>query len=128
VVPQAVAEYLGVPAVTFAKAIESDGSTLKVRRQTEAGYDRVEATLPAVVSVTAGVNEPRYPSLKGIMAAKNKPVDRLNVADLGLDGLTPGQAIVSVQPAEQRQAGEMVEDDGTAAHRVVEFLAAKKVI
>jgi electron transfer flavoprotein beta subunit len=128
VVPQAMAELLGVPAVTFAKAIESDGTTLKVRRQTEAGYDRVEATLPAVVSVTAGVNEPRYPSLKGIMAAKNKPVDRLNVADLGLDGLTPGQAIVSVQPAEQRQAGEMVEDDGTAAHRVVEFLAAKKVI
>jgi electron transfer flavoprotein beta subunit len=128
VVPQAMAELLGVPAVTFAKAIESDGTTLKVRRQTEAGYDRVEATLPAVVSVTAGVNEPRYPSLKGIMAAKSKPVDRLGVADLGLDGLTPGQAIVSVQPAEQRKAGEVVEDDGTAAHRVVEFLAAKKVI
>jgi electron transfer flavoprotein beta subunit len=128
VVPQAMAELLGVPAVTFAKAIESDGTTLKVRRQTEAGYDRVEATLPAVVSVTAGVNEPRYPSLKGIMAAKSKPVDRLGVADLGLEGLTPGQAIVSVQPAEQRKAGEVVEDDGTAAHRVVEFLAAKKVI
>jgi electron transfer flavoprotein beta subunit len=128
VVPQAMAELLGVPAVTFAKAIESDGTTLKVRRQTEAGYDRVEATLPAVVSVTAGVNEPRYPSLKGIMAAKSKPVDRLGVADLGLDGLTPGQAIVSVQPAEQRKAGEVVEDDGTAAHRVVEFLASKKVI
>jgi electron transfer flavoprotein beta subunit len=128
VVPQAMAELLGVPAVTFAKAIESDGTTLKVRRQTEAGYDRVEATLPAVVSVTAGVNEPRYPSLKGIMAAKSKPVDRLGVADLGLDGLTPGQAIVSVQPAEQRKAGEVVEDDGTAAHRVVEFLASRKVI
>jgi electron transfer flavoprotein beta subunit len=128
VVPQALAEYLGVPAVTFAKAIQSDGSSLTVRRQTEAGYDNVEAVLPAVVSVTAGVNEPRYPSLKGIMAAKSKPVDRLSVADLGLDGLTPGQAIVSVQPAEQRKAGEVVEDDGTAAHRVVEFLAAKKVI
>jgi electron transfer flavoprotein beta subunit len=128
VVPQAMAELLGVPAVTFAKAIESDGTTLKVRRQTEAGYDRVEATLPAVVSVTAGVNEPRYPSLKGIMAAKSKPVDRLGVADLGLEGLTPGQAIVSVQPAEQRKAGEVVEDDGTAAHRVVEFLASRKVI
>jgi electron transfer flavoprotein beta subunit len=128
VVPQALAEYLGVPAVTFAKAIESDGSSLTVRRQTEAGYDNVEAVLPAVVSVTAGVNEPRYPSLKGIMAAKSKPVDRLSVADLGLDGLVPGQAIVSVQPAEQRKAGEVVEDDGTAAHRVVEFLAAKKVI
>jgi electron transfer flavoprotein beta subunit len=128
VVPQAIAEYLGVPAVTFAKAVESDGSTLTVRRQTEVGYDRVEASLPAVVSVTAGVNEPRYPSLKGIMAAKSKPVDRLAVDDLGLDGLGPGQQIVSVRPAEERKAGEVVEDDGTAAHRVVEFLAAKKVI
>ncbi len=99
-----------------------------MRRQTEVGYDRVEAALPAVVSVTAGVNEPRYPSLKGIMAAKSKPVDRLAVADLGLDGLGPGQQIVSVRPAEQRKAGEVVEDDGTGAHRVVEFLAAKKVI
>jgi electron transfer flavoprotein beta subunit len=128
VVPQAVAEYLGVPAVTFAKSIESDGSSLRVRRQTEAGYDRVEADLPALVSVTAGVNEPRYPSLKGIMAAKSKPVDRLTVADLGLDGLGPGQAIASVEAAEQRKAGEVIEDDGTAGHRVVEFLAAKKVI
>jgi electron transfer flavoprotein beta subunit len=128
VVPQAVAEYLGVPAVTFAKAVECDGSKLQVRRQTEAGYDRVEADLPAVVSVTAGVNEPRYPSLKGIMAAKSKPVDRLAVADLGLDGLSPRQTIVSVAPAEERAAGEVVEDDGTAAHRLVEFLAAKKVI
>ena len=128
VVPQAVAEYLGVPAVTFAKAIESDGSTLKVRRQTEAGYDRVEADLPAVVSVTAGVNEPRYPSLKGIMAAKSKPVDRLTVADLGLGAVSARQTIVSVVPAEERAAGEIVEDDGTGAHRVVEFLASRKVI
>src|SRR5205807_7917640 len=128
VVPQAVAEYLGVPAVTFAKAVESDGTTLKVRRQTEAGYDRVEADLPAVVSVTAGVNEPRYPSLKGIMAAKSKPVDRLSVAELGLGALGPGQAIVPVVPAEQRAAGEIVEDDGTGAHRMVEFLASRKVI
>ena len=128
VVPQAVAEYLGVPAVTFAKAIESDGAKLKVRRQTEAGYDRVEADLPAVVSVTAGVNEPRYPSLKGIMAAKSKPVDRLTVGDLGLGALSARQTIVSVVPAEERAAGEIVEDDGTGAHRVVEFLASRKVI
>jgi electron transfer flavoprotein beta subunit len=128
IVPQAIAEYLGVPAVTFAKSVESDGSSIAVRRQTEAGYDRVEAQLPAVVSVTAGVNEPRYPSLKGIMAAKSKPVDRLTVADLGLDGLSPGQEIVTVRPAEERKAGEVVEDDGTAAHRVVEFLVSRKVI
>jgi electron transfer flavoprotein beta subunit len=131
VVPQMLAELLGVPSVTFAKSIESDGSTLKVNRQTEVGYDAVEADLPAVLSVTAGVNEPRYPSLKGIMAAKSKPVDRPTLADLGLEGLggaSAGQAITSVQPAEQRKAGEVVEDDGTGAQRIVDFLAAQKVI
>jgi electron transfer flavoprotein beta subunit len=131
VVPQAIAELLGVPAVTFAKQLESDGSALKVRRQTEAGYDNVESTLPAVVSVTAGVNEPRYPSLKGIMAAKSKPVDRPTLADLGLDGVggaAAGQEIASVEPAEERTAGEVIEDDGTGAQRVVAFLEQLKVI
>ena len=66
----------GWPSVTFAKRVEVDGGTLKVNRQTEAGYDEVECPLPAVVSVTAGVVEPRYPSFKGIMAAKSKPVER----------------------------------------------------
>jgi electron transfer flavoprotein beta subunit len=131
VVPQMLAELLGVPSVTFAKSIESDGTTLNINRQTEAGYDVVEADLPAVLSVTAGVNEPRYPSLKGIMAAKSKPVDRPTLADLGLDGMggaSAGQAITSVQPAEQRKAGEVIEDDGTGAQRIVDFLAAQKVI
>lgn len=131
VVPQAIAELLGVPAVTFAKHVESDGTTLRVRRQTEAGYDNVESTLPAVVSVTAGVNEPRYPSLKGIMAAKSKPVDRPTLADLGLDGAggaTAGQEITSVQPAEERKAGEVIADDGTGAQRIVAFLEQVKVI
>ena len=131
VVPQMLAELLGVPSVTFAKSIESDGSKLNVNRQTEAGYDVIEAELPAVLSVTAGVNEPRYPSLKGIMAAKSKPVDKLALGDLGLDGLggaSAGQKITSVQPAEERKAGEIVEDDGTAAQRIVDFLAAQKVI
>src|ERR1017187_1047403 len=70
VVPQMIAALLDVPAVTFAKTLEVDGTTLKIKRQTEAGYDLVEAALPAVVSVTAGVNEPRYPSLKGIMRSE----------------------------------------------------------
>src|SRR6478752_7438957 len=74
-VPEQLAELLGLPSVTFAKKVTVDGSTLKVERQTEAGYDDVEAPLPALISVTAGVNEPRYPSFKGIMAAKSKPVD-----------------------------------------------------
>ncbi|MBV8312408.1 MAG: electron transfer flavoprotein subunit beta/FixA family protein, partial [Planctomycetaceae bacterium] len=128
VVPQMLGGLLDVPAVTFAKSLTYEGDTLRVERQTETGIEVVDAKLPVVLSVTAGVNEPRYPSLKGIMAARSKPVDRLTVADLGLDGLSARQEIVSVVPAGQRAAGEIVEDDGTGAHRVVEFLAAKKVI
>ncbi|HET9052232.1 MAG TPA: electron transfer flavoprotein subunit beta/FixA family protein [Candidatus Dormibacteraeota bacterium] len=131
VVPQALAELLGVPALTYARSIEVDGDAIRIQRQTEAGHDNVEATLPAVVSVTAGVNEPRYPSLKGIMAAKSKPVDRPTLGDLGLSGAggaTAGQQIVSVVPAEQRKAGEVIEDDGTAAQRVVAFLERLKVV
>lgn len=127
VVPQMIAELLGVPSVTFAKKVEANGNTLSVNRQTEAGYDVVEADLPVVLSVTAGVFEPRYPSLKGIMAAKSKPVDRLTAADLGVDS-KPGEQVVSVQPAEERKAGEIIEDDGTAAQRIVDFLATQKVI
>jgi electron transfer flavoprotein beta subunit len=131
VVPQMLAELLGVPSVTFAKSVKAADGKLDVNRQTEAGYDVIEADLPAVLSVTAGVFEPRYPSLKGIMAAKSKPVDRPTLADLGLDGVggaSAGQKITSVQPAEQRKAGEIIEDDGTGAQRVVDFLAAQKVI
>src|SRR3954469_14008497 len=73
-VPEQLAELLGLPSITFAKSIAVDGSTVKVERQTDLGYDEVEAPIPAVVSVTAGVVEPRYPSFKGIMAAKSKPV------------------------------------------------------
>ncbi len=78
-VPAQVAELLGWPSLTFAKHIETADGKVKIQRQTEAGYDMVEASLPAVVSVTAGVVEPRYPSFKGIMAAKNKPVDQAKV-------------------------------------------------
>ena len=130
VVPQAIAELLDVPAVTFAKSLEYDGTTLKVKRQTEAGYDLVEAPLPAIISVTAGVNEPRYPSLKGIMGAKAKPLDRISVADLGdaAAGASPGQTITGVEAAPQRAAGEIVRDEGDGAKRIADFLAQKKVI
>ncbi|HMO26781.1 MAG TPA: hypothetical protein PKB10_10970, partial [Tepidisphaeraceae bacterium] len=84
-VPEQVAELLGLPSVTFAKSIAVDGGTVKVERQTEAGYDDVECPTPCVVSVTAGVVEPRYPSFKGIMAAKSKPVEELTAADLGVE-------------------------------------------
>src|SRR5256714_10096577 len=131
-VPAQIGELLGWPALTFSKHVEIADGKAKVQRQTEAGYDEVEASLPAIVSVTAGVVEPRYPSFKGIMAAKSKPVDQLTVADLGLDGqvgaVNARQEIVSVVPAEERQAGEIVEDDGEGFQKVVEFLEKQKVI
>ncbi len=91
-IPVQVAELLGLPSITFAKKIAIEGGTVKVERQTEAGYDEVECPMPAVVSVTAGVVEPRYPSFKGIMAAKSKPVDVLTVSDLGIPSDQVGSA------------------------------------
>ena len=83
-VPEQIAELLGMPSITFAKKVEVSGTTLKVNRQSEAGYDEVECQLPALISVTAGVVEPRYPSFKGIMAAKSKPVETFTASDLGV--------------------------------------------
>jgi electron transfer flavoprotein beta subunit len=128
-----LAEVLGLPSITFAKHVEVSDGKVKVQRQTEAGYDEVECPLPAVVSVTAGVVEPRYPSFKGIMAAKNKPVEELKVGDLGLSEDQVGwkgarQEIVDVSPAEERQAGEIVEDEGEAHLRVIQFLEQLKVL
>jgi electron transfer flavoprotein beta subunit len=131
--PVQVAELLGLPSVTFAKSVSVDGSTVRVERQTEAGYDQVECPLPAVVTVTAGVVEPRYPSFKGIMAAKSKPVDNLTIADLGIDPSSvgaagAGQVIVDVSEAEARASGEIVVDEGDGAQRIVSFLEEIKVI
>ena len=132
-IPGQVAELLGWPALTFAKHVEVANGKVTIQRQTENGYDVVEASLPAVVSVTAGVVEPRYPSFKGIMAAKNKPVDTVTASDLGLDASAVGwsgarQQITSVAAAPQRQAGEKVEDDGESFQRVVAFLEDLKLV
>ena len=133
VVPEQIAELLQLPSVTFAKEITIEGGTLKVQRQTEAGYDEVESPLPAVVSVTAGVVEPRYPSFKGIMAAKSKPVDQVTLADLGIDPSSVGwagggQEIIEVAQAEARAGGTIIEDDGEGFQKVVDLLAELKVI
>ncbi len=127
-VPEQIAELLGLPSVTFAKTVAVEDSTLKVDRQTEAGYDEVTCPLPAVVSVTAGVVEPRYPSFKGIMAAKSKPVETVTTADLGVDVATWGQAVTNVEDAPAREAGEVIEDDGEAFGKIVEYLDKLKVI
>jgi electron transfer flavoprotein beta subunit len=132
-IPAQVAELLGWPSLTFAKHVELADGTVTIQRQTEEGYDVVAASLPAVVSVTAGVVEPRYPSFKGIMAAKNKPVDAVTAADLGLGADQVGwagarQKIVSVGAAPEREAGEKIEDDGESFNRIVAFLEQLKVV
>ena len=132
-VPAQIAQLIDWPSLTFAKHVEVGDGKVTIQRQTEAGYDEVEGTLPAVVSVTAGVVEPRYPSFKGIMAAKNKPVDECAIADLGLNPDDVGwagarQEIVNIAAAPAREAGEKIEDDGNAHERVVAFLEALKVI
>ena len=132
-VPEQIAGLLDLPSVTFAKHIEVGDGKVKVQRQTEQGYDDVEAPMPAVVSVTAGVVEPRYPSFKGIMAAKSKPVDEVTVSDLGVDAGQVGwagaqQEITDVSAAPEREAGEVIEDEGEAHLKIVEFLDGLKVL
>ena len=130
-VPEMLAEVLGLPSVTFAKSLTITDGKLEAQRQTEEGYDDVTCPLPAVVSVTAGVVEPRYPSFKGIMAAKSKPVDTVTAADLGVtpvgwDGA--GQKISNVARAEARVAGSIIEDDGEGFAKIVAYLENLKVI
>ena len=129
-VPATVAELLGLPQVTFAKKIEASEGSLKVNRQTASGYHVVECPTPALLTLTAGANEPRYASFKGIMAAKKKPVEQYSLADLDLsaDEVSETQEVVNLTPAEERKAGEKFEDDGTAAQKIADFLVEAKVI
>ena len=132
-VPEQIAELLELPSVTFAKEVSIADGSVSVKRQTEEGYDEVSCPLPALVSVTAGVVEPRYPSFKGIMAAKKKPVEELDLAALGIDAAAVGQSgarqeTVRVTDAEERQAGEVIEDEGDAHEKIVEFLGELKIV
>ena len=132
-VPEQIAAVMGLPSVTFAKEIEVQDGSVSVKRQTEAGYDSVTCPTPCLVSVTAGVVEPRYPSFKGIMAAKSKPVDELSLADIGIEAdqvgwAGGGQEIVSIDEAEAREAGEKIVDEGDAHERIISFLEELKVI
>lgn len=127
VVPQMVAELLDVPALTYATNVEVGDGKVTIHRQTATGYEVVEASLPAVVSVTAGVVEPRYPTFKGIMDAKKKPVETPTLAELGVDP-TVGQKVAGISEAVARTAGAKIEDDGDAHLKIVELLTQKKVI
>ena len=132
-VPEQIAAVMGLPSVTFAKSIEVGDGSVAVKRQTESGFDSVTCPMPCLVSVTAGVVEPRYPSFKGIMAAKSKPVDEVTLADLDIDADTVGMAgcrqeIIEVEEAEEREAGEKIVDEGDAHERIIAFLEELKVL
>ena len=131
-VPAQLAELLGLPLLSFAKRLEIGDGKAVIDRQTDDGYDVVEAPLPAVVTVTGGINEARYPALRGIMQAKNKEVKQVGLKDLGLEGQAGRDAltqeVIEAAPAEARKAGEVIDDKGEGAKRVAEFLKELKVI
>jgi len=134
VVPAMLAERLGLPQLTFAKEVTADGAgAISIKRLTDDGYQVVEASTPAVVSVVEKINEPRYPSFKGIMAAKKKPVETYALADLGIDAGEVGTAgawskVESFEAAPPRQSGTVVTDEGEGADKLLEFLASKKFV
>ncbi|MEV0621327.1 electron transfer flavoprotein subunit beta/FixA family protein [Nonomuraea sp. NPDC050404] len=128
-----LAERLGAPQLTLANKVEVEGGSIKVQRLADYGYDVVEATLPAVVSVVEKINEPRYPSFKGIMAAKKKPVETLAIGDASIDAAQVGLAaawseVVDFAPAPPRAAGTIVKDEGDGGVNAADFLASKKFI
>jgi electron transfer flavoprotein beta subunit len=133
VVPAMLAERLGLPQLTFAKEVTVGDGAVSIKRLTDDGYQVVEASLPAVVSVVEKINEPRYPSFKGIMAAKKKPVDTVSLADLGVEPADVGlggawSSVASFETAPPREAGTIVKDEGDGAGKLAEFLASKKFI
>lgn len=127
VVPQMIAEFLDAPALTYATSVETSDGSVVIHRQTTDGYDVVETTMPAVVSVTAGVVEPRYPTFKGIMDAKKKPVDTITAEDLGVEPIVH-QSVPNITAAPERAAGQKIEDEGEAHQAIVDLLEARKVI
>ena len=133
VVPALLAEVLGVPQLTHARKVTIDGSTVTIERVTDVGYEKVEGSTPAVISVAEKINEPRYPSFKGIMAAKSKPIEVKTLSDIGLDASEVGLAsswteVVSFENAPPRQAGQTVKDEGDGGVKIADFLASKKLI
>jgi electron transfer flavoprotein beta subunit len=129
----AVAERLQRPVVSQAAELSLQDGTLSVKRQTEFGYDVIEAALPAVVAVSDAINEPRYPSLKGIMGAKKKPFDTVSLAELGIDPGEAGEAgskteVLALSEPPSRGDARKIEDDGNAAQAIVDFLAEKRLV
>ena len=133
VLPAMLAERLGVPQLSYASKVEIDGSSITINRLADYGYDTVVASLPAVVSVVEKINEPRYPSFKGIMAAKKKPVQTMSLSDAGIDAGAVGLAnaaceVTGFAMRPPRQAGTIVTDEGDGGAKAAGFLAERKFI
>jgi electron transfer flavoprotein beta subunit len=128
--PMAVAELLDLPSATFARKLEIRDDALRIERQTEEGFDVVECPLPALASMTGSAAEPRYPTLKGIMSAKSKPLEQLSLADLGLSpaDVAPTQRVTAATAAPEKGPGEILSAGDDAVRRVVDALAEAKVI
>jgi electron transfer flavoprotein beta subunit len=132
-VPAMVADLLGVPSLTHATELSVQGTTATVKRETDDGVTHLSAELPAVVSIGEKANEPRYPSFKGIMAAKKKPVETLDLSGAGIDASEVGLAnalttVTSAAPKPPKQAGEKVTDEGDGGQKIAEYLVGQKLI
>jgi electron transfer flavoprotein beta subunit len=133
VVPAMIAEHLGVAQITFAGEISVADGKVTIRRDGDTATERIEGPVPAVVSVTDQTGEARYPSFKGIMAAKKKPLETWTLADLGIDASEVGlsaawTAVEDITKRPPRQAGTIVKDEGDGGAKLAEFLAAQKFI
>src|SRR5919112_6278594 len=124
----AVADRLRLPVVSQAAEVTHAEGKVTVKRQTEFGYDVIEAPLPAVLAVSDAVNEPRYPSLKGIMGAKSKPQQTVSLGDLGVEGLESRTEVYALNDPPARGDSKKIEDDGNAAQQIVDFLAEKRLV
>ena len=129
----AVADRLRLPLISQAAELTVADGKATVKRQTEFGYDRIEAPLPAVVAVSDAINEPRYPSLKGIMGAKSKPQETIGLADIGLSANEAGEAgsrteVLGLAPPPPRGESRKIEDDGSGAQQILDFLVEKKLV
>ena len=132
-VPAVIAEYLGLPQLTHLRKLSVEGGKVTGERETDDGLFTVEAPLPAVVSVTEKINEPRFPSFKGIMAAKKKEVTVLTLAEIGVEGeevglANAGSTVLESTPKPPKTAGEKVTDEGDGGTKIAEYLVAQKII
>ncbi len=132
-IPAMVADLLGLPELTHARKLTIEGRTVTIERDTPDGVTVLGADLPAVVSVNEKINEPRYPSFKGIMAAKKKPVRTVSLADVGIAPSDVGIAtatstVIESAPRPPRSAGQVITDEGDAADQLVQYLVGQKLI